>query len=139
MPWTHVFDQQGFLGWLARTNTKNSAPAQRYNFALIEFEDHDESSVLDAPNRSNAKGWLFSDRVLLTIFFMRVPDLLVRRMVYYYYPIRARNAARHLSVLIPASEKVCTCGLGLRNRESAPTSSYLFMMCQLFGLYRRWS
>ena len=58
--------------------------AQRYNFELVEFEDHDEDApFLDhrvpqikhvAAPHLTAKGWMFYDRVLDDFFHGRVPQ-----------------------------------------------------------------
>ena len=63
--------------------TKMRALAQRYNFELVEFEDHDEDvPFLDhrvpqikhvAAPHLTAKGWMFYDRVLDDFFHGRVP------------------------------------------------------------------
>ena len=70
------YDQQGYSR-LARENyyEKMRALAQRYNFALIEFEDHDEDpAFLDAQHTHlTQEGWLFYDRALDDFFHGRVP------------------------------------------------------------------
>ena len=62
---------------LARENyyEKMRALAQRYDFALIEFEDHDEDpTFLDAQHTHlTQEGWLFYDRALDDFFHGRVP------------------------------------------------------------------
>jgi D-alanine transfer protein len=62
---------------------KIRALAQRYNFALVDFERHDkDSAFLDHENprlkhvpsaHLTAKGWIFYDRVLDDFFHGRVP------------------------------------------------------------------
>ena len=70
------YDQQGYSR-LARENyyEKMRALAQRYNFALIEFEDHDEDpAFLDAQHvHPTQEGWLFYNRALDDFFHGRVP------------------------------------------------------------------
>jgi D-alanine transfer protein len=62
---------------------KMRALAERYNFAVVEFEQHDEDlTFLDhraqqikpvASPHLTAKGWMFYDRVLDDFFHGRVP------------------------------------------------------------------
>ena len=70
------YDQQGYSR-LARENyyQKMRALAQRYNFTLIEFEDHDEDpAFLDAKHTHlTQEGWLFYNRALNDFFHGRVP------------------------------------------------------------------
>jgi D-alanine transfer protein len=70
------YDQQGYSR-LARENyyQKMRVLAQRYNFTLIEFEDHDEDpAFLDAQHTHLTEvGWLFYDRALDDFFHGRVP------------------------------------------------------------------
>ena len=70
------YDQQGYSR-LARENyyQKMRALAQRYNFMLIEFEDHDEDpAFLDAKHTHlTQEGWLFYNRALNDFFHGRVP------------------------------------------------------------------
>jgi D-alanine transfer protein len=70
------YDQQGYSR-LAREKyyEKMRALAQRYNFALIEFEDHDEDpTFLDAQHTHlTQEGWLFYNRALDDFFHGRVP------------------------------------------------------------------
>jgi D-alanine transfer protein len=70
------YDQQGYSR-LARENyyQKMRALAQRYNFMLIEFEDHDEDpAFLDAKHTHlTQEGWLFYNRALDDFFHGRVP------------------------------------------------------------------
>jgi D-alanine transfer protein len=70
------YDQQGYSR-LARENyyEKMRAFAQRYNFTLIEFEDHDEDpAFLDAQHTHlTQEGWLFYNRALDDFFHGRVP------------------------------------------------------------------
>ena len=70
------YDRQGYSR-LARENyyEKMRALAQRYDFELIEFEDHDEDpTFLDAQHTHlTQEGWLFYDRALDDFFHGRVP------------------------------------------------------------------
>ena len=70
------YDQQGYSR-LAREKyyEKMRALAQRYNFALIEFEDHDEDpAFLDAQHTHlTQEGWLFYNHALDDFFHGRVP------------------------------------------------------------------
>jgi D-alanine transfer protein len=70
------YDQQGYSR-LARENyyEKMRALAQRYNFAVTEFENHDEDpAFLDAQHTHlTQEGWLFYDRALDDFFHGRVP------------------------------------------------------------------
>ena len=70
------YDQQGYSR-LARENyyQKMRALARRYNFTLIEFEDHDEDpAFLDAKHTHlTQEGWLFYNRALDDFFHGRVP------------------------------------------------------------------
>jgi D-alanine transfer protein len=70
------YDRQGYSR-LARENyyEKVRTLAQRYNFALIEFEDHDEDpTFLDAQHTHlTQEGWLFYNRALDDFFHGRVP------------------------------------------------------------------
>ena len=70
------YDQQGYSR-LARENyyQKMRALARRYNFMLIEFEDHDEDpAFLDAKHTHlTQEGWLFYNRALDDFFHGRVP------------------------------------------------------------------
>jgi D-alanine transfer protein len=62
---------------------KMRALAQRYNFELVEFEEHDEDAPFLAHQvpqikrvaspHLTAKGWIFYDRVLDDFFHGRVP------------------------------------------------------------------
>jgi D-alanine transfer protein len=77
MPMDGLFyDRQGYSR-LARENyyEKMRALAQRYDFELIEFEDHDEDpAFLDAQHTHlTQEGWLFYDRALDDFFHGRVP------------------------------------------------------------------
>ena len=70
------YDQQGYSR-LARENyyEKMRALVQRYNFTLIEFEDHDEDpAFLDAQHTHlTQEGWLFYDRALDDFFHGHLP------------------------------------------------------------------
>src|SRR5438876_1222261 len=70
------YDKQGYSR-LARQNyyEKMRALARRYNFTLIEFEDHDEDpAFLDAKHTHlTQEGWLFYNRALDDFFHGRVP------------------------------------------------------------------
>jgi len=70
------YDQQGYSR-LARENyyEKMRALAQRYNFTLIEFEDHDEDpAFLDSQHTHlTQEGWVFYNRALDDFFHGRVP------------------------------------------------------------------
>ena len=70
------YDRQGYSR-LARENyyEKMRALAQRYDFELIEFEDHDEDpTFLDVQHTHlTQEGWLFYDRALDDFFHGRVP------------------------------------------------------------------
>jgi len=48
---------------------------QRYHFALVEFEAHDEDSAFLLRHQSHltAKGWIFYNRALDDFFNGRVP------------------------------------------------------------------
>ena len=69
------YDRQGYSR-LARERyyEKMRALAQRYDFTLIEFEDHDEDpTFLDAQHTHlTQEGWLFYDRALDDFFHGRV-------------------------------------------------------------------
>ena len=78
------YDQMGISRSVRESYyTKMRALAQRYNFELVEFEDHDEDvPFLDhrvpqikhvAAPHLTAKGWMFYDRVLDDFFHGRVP------------------------------------------------------------------
>ena len=77
MPMDGRFYDQVGCSRLAREDyyEKMRALARRYNFALIEFEDHDEDpAFLDAQhNHPTQEGWLFFDRALDDFFHGRVP------------------------------------------------------------------
>jgi D-alanine transfer protein len=77
MPMDGRFYDQVGCSRLARENyyEKVRALARRYNFALIEFEDHDEDpAFLDAQHTHlTQEGWLFFDRALDDFFHGRVP------------------------------------------------------------------
>jgi D-alanine transfer protein len=70
------YDQEGY-SQLAREDyyRKMRALAQHYNFALVEFEDHDEDpAFLDTQHTHlTGKGWMFYDRALDDFFHGRVP------------------------------------------------------------------
>jgi D-alanine transfer protein len=70
------YDRVGYSR-LARENyyEKVRALARRYNFALIEFEEHDEDpAFLDAQHTHlTQEGWLFFDRALDDFYHGRVP------------------------------------------------------------------
>ena len=72
------FDQSG-VSRSAREAyySKVRAMAQRYNFALAEFEEHDnDPTFLDSKSfyvHLTAKGWMFYNRVLDDFFHERVP------------------------------------------------------------------
>jgi D-alanine transfer protein len=55
---------------------KLRALAQRYNFALVEFEEHDEDPAFlyHHENHLNIKGWMFYNRALDDFFHGRVPQ-----------------------------------------------------------------
>jgi Protein involved in D-alanine esterification of lipoteichoic acid and wall teichoic acid (D-alanine transfer protein) len=70
------YDQQGYSRSARESYyEKMRALAQRYNFALIEFEDHDEDpTFLDAQHTHlTQEGWLFYNRALDDFFHGRVP------------------------------------------------------------------
>jgi D-alanine transfer protein len=52
------------------------ASAQRYNFPLVEFEEHDDDpAFLDRQrNHLTAKGWMFYNRALDDFFHDRPPE-----------------------------------------------------------------
>ena len=54
---------------------KLRALAQRYNFTLIEFKEHDEDPAFLYRHQTHltAKGWMFYDRALDDFFHGRVP------------------------------------------------------------------
>ena len=54
---------------------KIRAAAQRYNFALVEFEEHDNDPTFSYQKgfHLTAKGWMFYNRVLDDFFHERVP------------------------------------------------------------------
>jgi D-alanine transfer protein len=77
MPWDgRFYDRQGYSR-LAREiyYEKMRDLAQRYNFALIEFEDHDEDPAFldDQHVHLTEEGWMFYDRALDDFFHGRVP------------------------------------------------------------------
>ena len=69
-------DQQGYSR-LARENyyAKLRTLAERYNFSLVEFEDHDEDpAFLDSQHTHlTQEGWVFYNRALDDFFHGRVP------------------------------------------------------------------
>jgi D-alanine transfer protein len=69
------YDQEGYSR-LAREDyyRKIRALAQHYNFALVEFEDHDEDpAFLDTQHTHlTGKGWMFYDRALDDFFHGRL-------------------------------------------------------------------
>jgi D-alanine transfer protein len=70
------YDQQGYSR-LVRENyyAKIRMLAQRYNFSLVEFEDHDEDpAFLDSQHTHlTQEGWVFYNRALDDFFHGRVP------------------------------------------------------------------
>jgi len=70
------YDQEG-ISRPAREGyyKKLRAFAQRYNFALIEFKEHDEDSAFLYEHKSHltAKGWMFYNRALDDFFHRRIP------------------------------------------------------------------
>jgi D-alanine transfer protein len=77
MPMDGRFYDQVGCSRLARENyyERMRALARRYNFELIEFEDHDEDpAFLDAQHTHlTQEGWLFFDRALDDFFHGRAP------------------------------------------------------------------
>jgi D-alanine transfer protein len=53
------------------------AVVQRYQFPLVEFEDHDDDAAfLDSQeDHLTGKGWMFYDRVLDDFFHGRMPPI----------------------------------------------------------------
>jgi poly-D-alanine transfer protein DltD len=77
MPISGEFYDQGGTSRSARENyyVKLRALVQRYHFALVEFEEHDEDSAFLYRHQSHltAKGWTYYDRALDDFFHGRFP------------------------------------------------------------------
>jgi D-alanine transfer protein len=70
------YDRQGVSRTARETHYKKMRTlAQRYHFALVDFENHDEDpAFLDRQqNHLTGKGWMFYNRVLDDFFHGRVP------------------------------------------------------------------
>jgi D-alanine transfer protein len=77
MPIAGQFYDHAGVSRSARENyyKKLRALAQRYNFALVEFEEHDEDPAFLYHHQSHmtAKGWMFYNRALDDFFHGRIP------------------------------------------------------------------
>ena len=77
MPIAGQFYDQSGISRAAREGyyEKLRALAQRYNFTLIEFKEHDEDPAFLYRHQTHltAKGWMFYDRALDDFFHGRVP------------------------------------------------------------------
>jgi D-alanine transfer protein len=77
MPWDGRFYDHAGCSRLVREKyyEKVRALAHRYNFELIEFEDHDEDPAFldDQHTHLTQEGWLFFNRALDDFFHGRVP------------------------------------------------------------------
>ena len=72
------YDQKGVSRKARESYYKRMrAVAQRYQFPLVEFEDHDnDSAFLDSQeDHLTGKGWMFYDRVLDDFFHGRIPPI----------------------------------------------------------------
>lgn len=72
------YDQQGISRSAREDYYQNMrALAQRYNFPLVEFEEHDNDPQFTEPPHSHLtrKGWMFYNRVLDEFFHGRIPEI----------------------------------------------------------------
>jgi D-alanine transfer protein len=77
MPMAGEFYDHAGISRSAREDyyTKLGTLVQRYHFAVVEFEAHDEDSAFLLRHQSHltAKGWMFYNRALDDFFNERVP------------------------------------------------------------------
>jgi poly-D-alanine transfer protein DltD len=72
------YDQKGISRKARESYYKRMrAVVQRYQFPLVEFEDHDDDAAfLDSQeDHLTGKGWMFYDRVLDDFFHGRMPPI----------------------------------------------------------------